>query len=167
MSRHEEHQIQKAICNLLHYQLPADATFWAVPNGGTRKLTTLKNGKKVSLEGRRLKDEGVKAGVADLMILWRGKLICLEVKTDKGRQSPSQKEWALTITQCGGLYHVVRSVDDVKAILDVIGCHKPRAATPALHNDIDDWLAGRSSTEAKAGHQGNKGASAPEYSGAK
>lgn len=113
-----EHKIQKDICKLLRYALPADATFWAVPNGGSRKGG--------AIEGKRLKDEGVTAGVADLHILSRGKLICLEVKTPKGleskegKQSDSQIEWQKTITQCGGLYAVVRSVDEVKALLDMI-----------------------------------------------
>ena len=102
MTRRIEHKIQKAICEMLHYALPPDATFWAVPNGGSRKGG--------EIEGKRLKDEGVTAGVADLHILWAGRLICLEVKTPKGphskegKQSDSQKEWQETVTQCGGLY---------------------------------------------------------------
>lgn len=123
--KHEEHQIQKAIVELLRYQLPPDATYWAVPNGGKRPVKA-KNGGTYSPEGARLKAEGVIAGVADLMILWGGRLICMEVKTPKGKQSKSQKDWEQTITAAGGLYRVVRSVDDAKTLLDVIGCNKPK-----------------------------------------
>lgn len=148
--KYGEHKIQVAICELLHYGLPADATFWAVPNGGSRSQFTAKNGKTFSLEAKRLKDEGVKSGVSDLMILWKGRLLCLEVKTEKGRQSPAQKEWERTITECGGLYRVVRSVDDVREFLSMaIPTFKARLGQNLSQerNDIDDWFEGRSSNK--------------------
>ncbi|WP_300379588.1 VRR-NUC domain-containing protein [Henriciella sp.] len=116
--KHEEHQIQCAIVDLLEVALPADATFWAVPNGekrGGKKINV--KGKLVPLSAIRLKKEGVKPGVADIHILWRGCLVCLEVKTGAGRQSKSQKEWADAITTSGGVYHIVRSVDDARGFL--------------------------------------------------
>lgn len=122
--RHIEHEIQKAICKYLGYALPADATFWAVENGGTRK-----GGAR---EGARLKAQGVTAGVADLHILWAGRLICLEVKCPQGPanaktyQSTAQKDWEALCVQSGGVYRVVRSVDDVKALVDMIGADKPK-----------------------------------------
>lgn len=143
---HEEHTIQKGIVNVLTYGLPKDAAFWAVPNGGTRKTITTKGGKTISLEGMRLKAEGVKSGVSDLMILWRGRLICLEVKTEKGRQSRNQKDWEEEITQAGGLYKVVRSVDDVRSFLTmVIPTFKARLGMNESDepNDIDDFFTGR------------------------
>ena len=160
-----EHKIQVAICELLHYCLPQDATFWAVPNGGSRSQFTTKNGRTFSLEGKRLKDEGVKPGVSDLMILWQGRLICLEVKTEKGRQSKAQKEWEAEVTASGGLYRVVRSTDDVRAFLSMViptfkarmGCHKQLTQFDT-ENDIDAWLKGEASNEAKAGCSKNKAA---------
>ena len=159
-----EHDIQVAICDLLTYGLPKGAIFWAVPNGGTRSQFKTKNGRTFSLEGKRLKDEGVKAGVSDLMILCEGRLICLEVKTEKGRQSPAQKEWEQEVTAAGGLYRVVRSTDDVREFLTmVIPTFKARLGGSAhgvqdATNDIDEWLQGGSSNEAKGGRTGNKAA---------
>lgn len=149
---HEEHNIQKAICVYLGMSLPKDAAFWAVPNGGNRPDIITKNGRKFSLEGARLKAEGVRPGVADLMILWGGRLICLEVKTAKGRQSEAQKAWEQHITTCGALYRVVRSVDEVKDFLDMVGCHKPKRLGNAPFNDIDEFLG------AKRGSVPNKAA---------
>lgn len=180
----EEHKIQKSICDVLTYGLPRGAIFWATPNGSSRKQKTGKNGRKFSLEGKRLKDEGVKPGVSDLMILCEGRLICLEVKTEKGRQSPAQKEWEQEVTAAGGLYKVVRSTDDVRAFLTMviptfrarlgqsnteltIAPHKvPKKsltgetaqAVRSDRNDIDDFLEGKLSKEAKAGCAGNKAA---------
>lgn len=149
--RSVEHRIQKAICELLHYALPPDAMFWAVPNGGSRSKITAKNGKTFSLEAKRLKDEGVTAGVADLHILWGGRLICLEVKTPngpdstKGYQSEAQRNWETRIVACGGIYRTVRGVDEVKELLDLLGCHKPQRLG-TQENDIDAFLNGQGDT---------------------
>jgi hypothetical protein len=142
----EEHKIQVAICAYLDFRLPPDATYWAVPNGGARTRITGKNGRTFSLEGKRLKDEGVKSGVSDLMILWAGRLICIEVKAAKGRQSENQKEWEQTAIACGAVYRVVKSLDDVKGLLDMLGCVKPKSRLGAKglaefeRTEIDDWL---------------------------
>ena len=143
----EEHKIQVGIVNYLSLALPPDATYWAVPNGGARSQFVTKNGRSFSLEGKRLKDEGVVSGVSDLMILWAGRLICIEVKTPKGRQSQNQKDWEERIITCGAVYRVVRSIDDVKNLLDLLGCVKPKArlgkqglAQFEERNEIDDWL---------------------------
>ncbi|RIJ15978.1 VRR-NUC domain-containing protein [Henriciella mobilis] len=118
---HEEHQIQCAIVTLLDWALPADATFFAVPNGEKRggKTVTVR-GKKVPLSAIRLKKEGVKAGVADILVLWAGRAIAMETKTRNGRQSPEQKAWQADFERAGGVYHIVRSVDDVQAVLAAI-----------------------------------------------
>ena len=44
----------------------------------------------------------------------------MEAKTDTGRQSPIQKVREDEIRDAGGIYAVVRSVDDVKEILETI-----------------------------------------------
>lgn len=162
-----EHAIQKAICNYLHVALPRDAIFWAVPNGGTRPDFTTKSGRTFSLEGKRLKDEGVKAGVADLHILWAGRLIALEVKTAKGGQSKNQQDWETACTLAGGVYRIVRSVDEVKALLDMLGCTKRARLGAQAKNEFDAWFEGRASHEAKAGCRENKAGLPAEYPGAK
>lgn len=182
-----EHKIQVAICDVLTYGLPKGSIFWAVPNGGSRSKFTAKNGRTFSLEAKRLKDEGVKPGVSDLMILCEGRLICLEVKTEKGRQSPAQKEWEREVTAAGGLYRVVRSTDDVRTFLTMViptfraRLGKNSQSNQSRHtcltvsgeefnealgndslaqpeNDIDAWLKGEASNEAKGGRAGNKAA---------
>lgn len=97
----------------------------AYPNGGSRKKIKLKSGKFFSLEGKRLKKEGVKAGVSDLFLaipsndfggLW------MEVKTHKGKVSKHQQSWIDLMRFAGYCAGVVRSVDDgIQAIKDYLG----------------------------------------------
>jgi len=68
-----------------------------------------------------MKALGTRAGFPDLAFLWHGKFYAFEVKTQKGRQSPAQKDWQGAITNAGGFYAVVRSVDDAKLQLNAWG----------------------------------------------
>ena len=105
----EEHNIQTACVMWFRYQYPEYLIF-AVPNGGARDAVT----------GRILKAEGVVAGVADLILLMPNKrhnCLCIEMKTEKGRQQASQKEWQEKIEAVGGKYIICRSFDEfTKAI---------------------------------------------------
>jgi hypothetical protein len=108
-----EHQIQCAVARYLDLALDGvpNCIWWAVPNGGFRDVRT----------ASKLKAEGVKPGVSDIMVLWGGRLICIELKTAKGRQSPEQKQWADSATCAGAAYYVARSVEQVEEFLDAAG----------------------------------------------
>ena len=58
------------------------------------------------------------AGAPDIVLCQNGRFVGLEVKSDKGRLSPSQAEWQSRVERAGGTYHVIRSVDQVIQILD-------------------------------------------------
>ena len=127
-----EHQIQCAVARFLDLALDGipNCIWWAVPNGGFRDVRT----------ASKLKAEGVKPGVSDIMILWGGRLICIELKTAKGRQSPEQKQWADDATMAGAAYYVARSVEQVEEFLSTAGLPL-RARTKSA--------AGRSPTNSK------------------
>lgn len=108
-----EDALQRAVVDVLRVALPADAMVFAVPNGGWRNKT----------EAARLKGLGVVPGVADLVVLWGGGAILIELKTKSGRQSPAQRAWATKAEACGCSYHLCRSVDDVVAALRGHGMH--------------------------------------------
>ena len=59
------------------------------------------------------------SGLPDIVAIKDGIYIGLEVKTATGRQSEEQREIQDRITAAGGLYLVVRSVDDVRKIFEV------------------------------------------------
>lgn len=85
---------------------------FAVPNGGNRYRVT----------GAILKAEGVVAGVSDLLLLHpSGKYhgLCIEMKTPKGRQQPSQVEWQQEVERQGFKYVVCHSVDEFMEDVDI------------------------------------------------
>ena len=61
-----------------------------------------------------------KAGCPDIVCCYKGKWYGLEVKVKNGRQSPSQRRAECDIGRAGGIYSVVRSLDDVIAVFELI-----------------------------------------------
>lgn len=104
--RDKEHRLQSACVRWYRLQYPKmKHNLFSVPNGGKRDSVT----------GAKLKAEGALAGVADLILLKSNRFygaLLLELKTSKGRQSKSQKEWQHKITADGYKYVVVRSIED-------------------------------------------------------
>lgn len=104
--RNRESQIQIACVRWFRYQYPKLAkVLFAVPNGGYRYYTT----------GRILKAEGQLAGVSDLILLTpraRYGALCIEMKSPKGKQSESQKEWQQHAENAGNKYVLCYSFED-------------------------------------------------------
>ena len=65
-------------------------------------------------EGRAFK--GAMPGFPDILCLYKGRFIGLEVKTAKTKQNPNQIAVEEMIKAHGGEYYVVRSIDDVEPI---------------------------------------------------
>lgn len=59
-------------------------------------------------------------GVPDIILIYRGRFVGLEVKSEKGVQSRDQKVFAQDILKSEGLYYVVRSVEQVQEILNIL-----------------------------------------------
>jgi hypothetical protein len=62
-------------------------------------------------------------GSSDIIALKDGITLFLEVKTEKGRQSDAQKAFEMRVKEKGNKYHIIRSVEDTKAI--ITSCAKP------------------------------------------
>lgn len=61
---------------------------------------------------------GLFPGSADLIGCFRGRFIGVELKSAKGRQSDKQKKWQGQVEdRGGGLYFIVRSEDEARALL--------------------------------------------------
>ena len=57
------------------------------------------------------------AGVADLLVVYDGRAIAIEVKTPTGRLSRAQHKWRDAWRKAGGEYYVARCVADaIKAV---------------------------------------------------
>lgn len=106
--RHIESSIQRNCFTWFRLQYPRlRLLLFAVPNGGFRNKR----------EAGIMKAEGVTAGVADVILLKPSggyASLCVEFKTEDGRQQPSQKEWQTAAEGAGNKYVIVRSFDAFK-----------------------------------------------------
>lgn len=114
--RHKESSFQSSCVTWFRLQYPEiGRLLCAIPNGGARGKT----------EAKILKGEGVTAGVADcVLFLPRGGYgtLCIEFKTDTGRQSPAQKDWQQLAERYGNKYVICRSFEEFReTIISYIG----------------------------------------------
>lgn len=104
--KHIESQIQQSCFKWFRLQFPNLAMLmFAVPNGGSRRR----------IEAAIMKSEGVTAGVADVLFLYPNSEyhgLCIEFKTNTGRQQKSQKCFQQAVEAQGYQYAIVRSIDD-------------------------------------------------------
>ena len=110
--RYKEEQTQVACVRWFGLQYPEYALLLHhSPNGGYR----------TAYEGKAFKSMGTRAGFPDLIFLLpRGKhpFLCVEFKTDKGRQTESQKAYQQAVESVGAVYAVCRSFDDFKTTIE-------------------------------------------------
>lgn len=110
--RHIESQMQRQSVAWFRMQYPKLALLlFAVPNGGARNR----------VEAAIMKGEGVTAGVADVLLLFPSKGyhgLCIEFKTSRGKQRPSQIIWQHQVEWAGYRYSVVRSFDEFRAEIE-------------------------------------------------
>jgi hypothetical protein len=92
---------------------PALELMFAIPNGGHRHIAV----------ARKLKAEGVKAGVPDIFLPWpvQGSMcphgsgahgFFLEMKSDKGKATLEQKEWITKLRNAGYVADVFRGFEE-------------------------------------------------------
>jgi len=101
-----ESKIQQACVKWFRLQYP-NLLLIAIPNGGNRNHIT----------GAILKAEGVMAGAPDLFLFYPSggySGLAIEMKTPKGKQTASQKEWQRLSEEFGYKYIVVRSFDQFR-----------------------------------------------------
>lgn len=63
---------------------------------------------------------GSKPGDPDMIVCFKGRYVALEAKSPTGLLSPIQKARRNEIRDAGGIYEVVRTIDDVKKIMEAI-----------------------------------------------
>jgi hypothetical protein len=110
---HVEDDLQRAICHFLQWALPADAVYFAVPNGGLRSPRV----------AARMRATGTRAGVPDLCIIHRGHALFIELKAAHGTMSAVQKEMARRLIYAGAEVMLCRSLEDVERSLREAGVH--------------------------------------------
>lgn len=118
--KHPEQTLQTQVATFLHWALPPDIPWSAIGHGGGGKL-----------RGMILKGMGVQAGWPDLHLIVRGRPIYIEIKSASGTLSEAQKAVHSAITVAGGVVSVCRSVDDVRAFLEILGVPLQARLMPA------------------------------------
>ena len=80
----------------------------------------------VMLNGARVKYGIGNPGGADLIGLYAGRFVAVEVKTLTGHMSKEQRQFEQLVERKGGLYAVCRSADDARALLERLRGERPR-----------------------------------------
>lgn len=108
-----EHQHQAALfewAKINEKKYPALVLMFAIPNGGHRHIAVAK----------KLKAEGVKAGVPDIFLPCPTKKchgLFIEIKAPKGVVSLSQKQWILGLVSQGYLAQVCYGWEDARDVI--------------------------------------------------
>ena len=103
----EEDRIQIACARYLDAVLAEGVLWWHTPNGGSRN----------AIEGAKLKRMGVKPGVPDIAILWRGGVVFVELKTATGRLTRAQTDMRDALEAASFGWSLCRSVDELESAL--------------------------------------------------
>lgn len=89
----------------LNIALPEESLWWHTPNQvGSRNAT----------EARILKGLGVKAGIPDILILWRGALYGIELKAPRGSSSVDQVAIQETMRELGA--RIAADLSSIEAV---------------------------------------------------
>lgn len=112
--RYREDGLQVACRRWFDYQYPhLRLLLHHSPNEGLLPRT--------ARDGAKRKDMGVRAGFPDFILCVRNRFygfLCIELKSSTGRQTVSQREFQNAVTSLGGgLYTVVRSLDEFRAVI--------------------------------------------------
>ena len=99
--RHIESHIQIQMVKWFRLQYPR-YIIAAIPNGGQRS----------ALEAKIMKGEGVLAGFSDLIVIVKGNVLFVEVKTKDGKQSDFQIKFQSDVERLGFQYSICRSLED-------------------------------------------------------
>ena len=99
--RHIESHIQIQMVKWFRLQYPR-YIIAAIPNGGQRS----------ALEAKIMKGEGVLAGFSDLIVIAKGNVLFVEVKTKDGKQSAFQIKFQSDVERLGFQYSICRSLED-------------------------------------------------------
>ena len=116
----------RARCRMwLDQFLPPPGTWSAIEHGRQHSGTPEQRAR----EWQRLKAQGVKVGLPDLMIWFNGRFIGCELKAGKNTTSAHQEEFGRAMAANGFVWVVIRSVEALATVLHQHGIPLPLAAS--------------------------------------
>lgn len=116
-----EQQLQIAVADFLRLATKPP-TYWTAIDHGVGKLGKAEAGLR--------KARGVKAGIADVLVMHPAgnngrqcitRVVWIELKVGDGGQSLGQEVFQWAADQCGCMYYIARSVDEVEGFLKGVG----------------------------------------------
>ena len=110
-----EATLQAHVVKLLQAYARHDVCWFHVPNGELRDMRT----------AAKLKLAGVRAGVADLILIVDGRAHGLELKTETGRLSDKQVEFCEDLERAGGFFHAAYGIDQAIGVLTGLDVFRP------------------------------------------
>lgn len=105
--KYPETILQSQVCRYIKLQYPK-AIFHHSPNEGKRTV----------IQQRIIKALGVSSGFPDLIICNEGKIICIELKAGKNKETESQRKWIDVIKSCGIPAMVCNGFEKAKLFID-------------------------------------------------
>lgn len=106
----EDQLQQQIVIDFRNRNLKNDNLIFSVPNGGSRN----------QIEAMKLKKTGTLAGVSDLIIILRNRIIFLELKTEKGIQSEVQKNFQNKVEALGFEYLLIRNLKQYENLMQTL-----------------------------------------------
>jgi len=117
-----EDAMQKAVLAHLQARGARGLIYWHTPNGGRRSRT----------EGAIFKGLGVRAGVADLILIHNGSCYALELKAgDSARPTVAQMQFMSDFNAAGGHGCICHTLDRALRVLETWGLLRGAAAVAA------------------------------------
>lgn len=109
MTRHKrpEEIFQRAVAQYLDLALPEDAVFFHCPNGGARSKAA----------AGIFKAMGVKAGIPDIIVIYQGQVVAIELKAPGGTLSLAQKAMHEHLTNAGALVYTATRIEEEERFL--------------------------------------------------
>lgn len=102
-----EDRVHIAVCNYLKVRFPGAVVFHAPMEG-----------KRTEFERFKMKLLGVRPGFPDLIILYQGKHLAIELKSEVGRPTPAQLLWIDVLRKQGWTAEVCKGFDEAKKVID-------------------------------------------------
>ncbi len=109
-----EDQIHRAVVGHLRQRGSPGLVWWHTPNGGKRNR----------IEASRFNGLGVRAGVADLILIYRGNVYAMELKSSTGRPTVAQMQFMSEFNAAGGHGCICHDLDRAIQVLERWGLLK-------------------------------------------
>lgn len=117
-----EGPVHKSILEYLRYALPGALIHHSpneldLGNGDGDESDKQRRRQAKAIAQNKAKSKGMMPGFPDLMVLWRGRFLAIEVKAGSNRADPQQEDVGALIEKNGGRWAVAWDLDDAQRVV--------------------------------------------------